>query len=193
MAGAGVDTVVVAVTDGEASHPTARHAGHDLAMTRAIERQCALNRLGCGSTDIQRLGFVDGSVAEQRERLTEALCRLLGPDDLCLAPWRSDGHPDHDAAGQAAVAAAQVTNTRLLEYPVWAWHWARPESADLPWSQCSRFDLGRRQAARKRWASYAFRSQIRPLGPDHDGGPLLSDAVLRRFWRPFEIFIGAAA
>jgi LmbE family N-acetylglucosaminyl deacetylase len=192
MAGAGVETVVVAVTDGEASHPRAHRAGHDLAMTRALERQRALNRLGCGSTHIHRLGFADGTVAEQRERLTDVLCRLLGPEDLCLVPWRSDGHPDHDATGHAAVAAAQATQTRLLEYPVWAWHWARPESADVPWSRCRRFDLSRRQAARKRWASYAFTSQIRPLGSDHEGRALLSDAVLRRFWRPFEVFIEVA-
>ena len=59
----------------------------------------------------------------------------------------------------------------------------------MPWGRCRRLDLGRHQAARKRWASYAFTSQIRPFGPDHDGMPLLSDRVLRRFWRPFEVFI----
>lgn len=191
MAQVGVETVLVAVTDGEASHPRVCAAGHDLAMMRAAETQIALARLGCGSTHVQRLRYVDGSVAEQSEALTARLRGLLGPDDLCLAPWRSDGHPDHDATGLAAVAAAHWTGTPVLEYPIWGWHWARPESADVPWKQCKRFDLGRRQAARKRWASYAFASQIRPLGPDHGGRALLSDAVLRRFWRPFEVFIEA--
>jgi LmbE family N-acetylglucosaminyl deacetylase len=191
MARAGVETVVVAVTDGEASHPRACSLGHDLAVTRAIETQVALGRLGCDSTHVRRLRFVDGFVAEQWENLTDELSRLLGPDDLCVAPWRSDGHPDHDATGLATLAAAHSTRTPVLEYLIWAWHWAVPESTDVPWRRCRRLDLARRQAARKRWASYAFTSQIRPLGSSHDGRALLSDSVLRRFWRPFEVFIEA--
>ena len=61
------------------------------------------------------------------QHLTDVLSRL-GPDDLCLSPWRSDGHPDHDATGHAAVAAARLTRTPVLEYLVWAWHWATPEN-----------------------------------------------------------------
>ena len=36
-----------------------------------------------------------------------------------------------------------------------------------------------------------YASQIRPFG---DGaGPILTDSVLRRFWRPFEVFIEAGS
>ena len=84
---------------------------------------------------------------------------------------------------------AASTRTSILEYLVWAWHWATPESTDVPWHRCVRLELGRRQAARKRWATHAFATQIRPFGPDHGGRPLLPDSVLRRFWRPFEVFI----
>lgn len=191
MAAEGVETMVVAVTDGESSHRTECASGHDLAAVRAIERLTALHRLGCGSTYVQRLRLVDGSVAERVEYLTDVLSCLLRPSDLCLAPWRSDGHPDHDATGLAAVAAARSTRSALLEYLVWAWHWAVPESSDVPWNRCRRLDLERRQAARKRWSIYAFASQIRPSDPDHHGGPVLPDAVLRRFWRHFEVFIEA--
>jgi LmbE family N-acetylglucosaminyl deacetylase len=189
VAGTGVETVVVAITDGEASHPEARALGCDLEEMRAIETRVALDRLGCGSVRVERLGLPDGRVVEEAERLTDVLGHLFGPDDLCLSPWRSDGHPDHDASGRAAVAAARLTRTPVLEYLVWAWHWATPESAVIPWSQCRRLNLGRRQAARKRWATCAFTSQIKPLGPDYDGRPLLPASVLRRFWRPFEVFI----
>ena len=185
----GVETVVLAVTDGEASHPGARALGCDLAAARCNETRVALDRLGCGSVDVQRLRFPDGAVAEQVRQLTDVLGRLLGPDDLCLSPWRWDGHPDHDASGHAAVAAARLTRARVLEYLVWTWHWATPEDAVMPWRQCRRLNLERRQIARKRWATYAFTSQIRPLGSDHGGGALLADSVLRRFWRPFEVFI----
>ena len=189
MAHLGVEIVVVAVTDGEASHPRARASGHDLAAMRTMETEVALSRLGCGFTYVQRLRLPDGSVVESSGYLTDVLSCLLRSDDLCVAPWRLDGHPDHDATGLAAIAAARSTRTAICEYLVWAWHWALPDGSDVPWDRCSRLDLGRRQAARKRWASYAFTSQIRPLGPDHDRRPLLPEAVLRRFWRHFEVFI----
>ena len=61
----GVETVVVAVTDGEASHPGAGAQGYDLPAMRAAEARVALERLGCGPTRIQRLGLPDGAVADQ--------------------------------------------------------------------------------------------------------------------------------
>jgi LmbE family N-acetylglucosaminyl deacetylase len=185
MARAGVETVLVAVTDGEASHPGAR--ARDLAERRAGETRSALHRLDCGSTNVRRLCLPDGLVAGHAQHLTDVLINLLGPEDLCLAPWRSDGHPDHDATGRAAAKAARQCGADLLEYLVWAWHWATPDDALIPWHRCRRFDLQHQQVARKRWSTYAFTSQIRPL--DDEGGPILSDSVLRRFWRPFEVFI----
>ena len=140
-------------------------------------------------TRIQRLGLPDGAVTHQVPELTDTLSRLLRPDDLCLTPWRSDGHPDHEATGSATIAAARRMCTPFLEYLVWTWHWTTPGSGCIPWSQCHGLDLGRRQTARKRWATYAYTSQVRPRG---DGaGPILADSVLRRFWRPFEVFIEA--
>ena len=130
-------------------------------------------------------------MATETPRLVDVLSDLLGPDDLCLTPWRADGHPDHDATGAGTLAAAAVTNTPVLEYLVWAWHWAAPDSSAVPWSRCRRLDLGRREVARKRWATYAFTSQIAPRRSELGGGPVLADPILRRFWRPFEVFIGA--
>lgn len=185
----GLEVMIVAVTDGEASHPVASRLGLDVGAMRGIESQVALDRLGCGPVRVVRLGIPDGSVAVQRPHLTNVLSGLLGPDDLCVTPWRSDGHPDHDATGAATLAAARATRTPVLEYLVWAWHWATPKSAAVPWRQCRRLDLDRRQIARKRWATYAFTSQIRPGHSEERQGPLLSDSILRRFWRPFEVFI----
>jgi len=184
-----VESVVVAVTDGEGSHPAAHRQGRSVAAERVVESQVALERLGCASVPVVRLGLPDGSVAAQTHDLIDALIALLGPDDLCVTPWRSDGHPDHNATGRATLTAARATHTPVLEYLVWAWHWATPESESVPWRHCRRLDLDRRQAARKRWAAYAFTSQIRPSDAEERQGPLLSDSVLRRFWRPFEVFI----
>jgi LmbE family N-acetylglucosaminyl deacetylase len=184
--------MVVAVTDGEASHPGARSLGYDLASMRAAEARVALARLGCGALRVERLQVPDGAVSEHRDHLADELRQLLGPDDLCVAPWRSDGHPDHDATGLAAVAAARATRASVLEYLIWAWHWARPDTEAVPWHQCRRLDLGRRRAARKRWATHAFTSQIRPLGTEAGGRALMPAPVMRRFWRPFEVFIEGA-
>jgi LmbE family N-acetylglucosaminyl deacetylase len=188
---AGVESLVIAVTDGEASHPGAAAHGYNLPAIRAAEARVALERLGCAATPIQRLGLSDGAVADRLEDLTDALRCMLRPDDLCLTPWRSDGHADHEATGTATMAAARTTCTSVLEYLVWTWHWTAPGSGVIPWSQCRRLNLGRRQSARKRWATYAYASQIRPFA---DGaGPILADSVLRRFWRPFEVFIEAGS
>jgi LmbE family N-acetylglucosaminyl deacetylase len=187
----GVEVTIVVVTDGEGSHPVARTLGVDIARTRARESAVALDRLGCGPARVTRLGLPDGAVATDLPRLTEALSELLGSDDLCLTPWRFDGHPDHDATGEATVSAAGVTGAAVLEYLVWAWHWATPDSPVVPWSKCRRFDLDSVQTARKVWATNAFTSQISRRDSEAQQGPVLTDAVLLRFRRPFEVFIEA--
>jgi LmbE family N-acetylglucosaminyl deacetylase len=187
----GVELAIVTVTDGEGSHPVARANGVDIASTRAMESTVALDRLGCGSVPVTRLGFPDGAVATEAPRLTTALTDLLRPDDLCVTPWRHDGHPDHNATGAATLAAAGATRTSVLQYLVWTWHWAAPDNPAVPWHKCRRLNLGRRTLARKRWATHAFRSQIRAADGESRRGPVLTDSVLRRFWRPFEVFIEA--
>jgi LmbE family N-acetylglucosaminyl deacetylase len=184
---------ILLVTDGEGSHPlTASTLGLDLRAVRTHEMELALYRLGCIDPLVTRLELPDGHVSEHIEFLTERLTESLFPDDLCVAPWWEDGHPDHDACGAAALAATGAGQTQLLCYLVWAWHWANPDGIDLPWKQLLRFPLSRRMAARKRWATGAYQSQTRPLGLDHGGAPLLPPSVLRRFWRPYEIFVTRA-
>jgi len=185
----GVPLEIIAVSDGEASHPLATGWGVDLRSLRAQETARALQRLGWKEATVTRLGLPDGQIGRNGDRLVAALRSRVRPGDLCLAPWWHDGHPDHDACGNAAVAVTAAVGAQLLGYLVWAWHWADPRSADLPWLDCRRFDFDRRTAARKRWATGAFLSQTRPLGPDRAGAPLLPPDVLRRFWRPYEVFV----
>jgi LmbE family N-acetylglucosaminyl deacetylase len=180
---------IVAVTDGEASHPEAGSQGCDLRVLRAQESTEALRRLGWSHAPVTRLGLPDSAMTDHSDDLIESLSGTLTPQDLCVAPWRHDGHPDHDACGRAAAEAAALRGAQLLEYLVWAWHWLEPETSFLPWEHCSVLRFSRRQAARKRWATHAFASQIRPLGPTPDQSALLPTSVVRRFWRPFEVFI----
>jgi LmbE family N-acetylglucosaminyl deacetylase len=64
-----------------------------------------------------------------------------------LAPWRRDGHPDHDAVGVAAEAVCRSYNLRLVRYLCAAWEWLEPQ--DLPWSRVRQFALSDTVRARK--------------------------------------------
>ncbi len=186
----GVLVEVVSVTDGEASHPNSRAArGMNLSNIRRRESEIALRRLGWDRPLITFLGLPDGDVVSHLRELDDALESMLLPDDLCVAPWRNDGHPDHDACGASAVRAATRVAAKSLGYLVWAWHWADPEGFDLPFDRCVRLDLGRRARARKRWSTEAFQSQIVPLGPGEDDSAILPPPILRRFWRPYEVYV----
>jgi LmbE family N-acetylglucosaminyl deacetylase len=186
----GIALHIVAVTDGEASHPLSTAATClDLRTTRWRERADALSRLGWSAPRVTAVHIPDGRVAEHSGRLRAALGDLLAPGDLCLAPWRYDGHPDHDACGQTASAVGARVGARTVHYLVWAWHWADPDASDIPWASCRRLDLSPRAAARKRWATGAFRSQTRALGPAREDAAVLPAPVLRRFWQHFEIYV----
>jgi LmbE family N-acetylglucosaminyl deacetylase len=176
---------VVAVTDGEASHPQSTvYTKEKLAAVRRQETSAALRRLGLDPARVHRLGQPDGGIDEAA--LAEALVPLLWPGRWSYATWRGDGHPDHEAVGRAAAAACELTGGRLLEYPVWMWHWAVPGDDRVPWERARRIDLARSVQTKKRAAMDEFRSQIEPLGPAPGDAPILPPAVLARFERPFE-------
>lgn len=172
LAALGARVVVVAVTDGEASHPG--RAG-ELRRVRAAERVEALRQLGLAGAEVHRLGLPDGGV--DAAAVAARLGPLITEDDLVLAPWRHDGHPDHDACG---AAAAMVGPEQLRSYLIWVWHWARPH--DLPWEHAQRIPLGTAAAA-KRAAARAYASQLE--GDD----PILPPDTLARLLRSGEVLL----
>ena len=174
---ADTEIVLVAVTDGEASHP-GREA--DLRRRRPAESAGALARLGIVPHTTHRLAHPDGAVDETR--LTMQLTEVVRPDDLFLAPWCRDGHPDHDRVGRAALAAGRRSDAKLMAYLVWTWHWAAPGDT-VPWSRACRVDIGPGVSGRKRLAIQSFTTQI--AGPE----PILPPAVLAHWSRAFEVFI----
>lgn len=179
----------VAVTDGEASHPgSTAITPARLATLRRAEADQALRLLGLAGMVVHRLGQPDGAVDEAA--LSATLVRLLCPGRWCLATWRADGHPDHEAVGRAAAAACTATGGRLLEYPIWAWHWAPPGDPRLPWHRLRRVPLPAGVLAAKATALAAFRSQLEPLGPAPADAAILPAAVLDRFRRPYEVVFG---
>lgn len=170
---------VIAVTDGEASNPGGSVDPIELARRRVIETETALAALGVPPP--QRLALPDGG-ADILEDAVAAL-PLTG---TVLAPWIGDGHPDHEAVGRGC----RRTGATVLEFPVWAWHWATPDDPRVPWSRARRVTLTPAAQAAKATAIAAFRSQLRPLGPRPEDAPVLTPATMARFARPYEIVFG---
>ena len=192
LAAAGNAFLLVAVTDGGASHPgSSDWPVARLTAARAQESRDALQRLGVGNLgaqgDMQRLGFPDGGLRDQEDALSAALADLLVPGDVVFATWEQDGHPDHEAVGRSARRAALQRGAALVQVPIWAWHWALPEDTRMPWASARRLSLSQADLAAKQHALQAFTSQITP---DASTGraPILPEWALTRMLRPFEVY-----
>lgn len=184
---AGLDILLVAVTDGEACYPgDAAWTPDRLREVRPREVAQALDVLGVRA-QVQRLGIPDGGVEARSAALKATLRTLLQPGDLVLAPWEQDGHPDHDAVGRAALAAAAQPGMRLLRYPVWAWHWLLPHTTRPPFA-AFRLPLTPETVALKQRAIACFASQLQSDAP-HAPAPILPPHVVQRFHRPFEVYL----
>jgi LmbE family N-acetylglucosaminyl deacetylase len=156
----GVPVQVVAVSDGEASQgalPARRR--RDLARRRRAELHSATEILGLRPPIF--LGLPDGEISPRVSELSDLLGSLLAevPGAWCAATWRGDGHPDHEAVGTAAAAAVERAGGRLLEYPIWMWHWATPGDDVVPWSRASRISSDPAALDRKWLAAKVFHSQ----------------------------------
>lgn len=183
LAAAGARLCFVWATDGEASHPgSTAPAVRGLAAVRRAESAAALERLGAGEATRVRLELPDGCLAEREDDLVRRLRSVTSPEDLLLAPWSGDAHPDHEACGRAARAVGST----VVEYPVWAWHWARPDDDRVPWGRAGRVDLPVAVRARKAAAVGCFASQLRPIGARPEDRPVLPPRVLAHFARDYE-------
>ena len=175
----GGEVAVIAVTDGEASHADSPlWQAHELAATRHAERTAGLRQLGVHDDAITRLSLPDGGVAQCLLRLALKLQRLLRPSDVVVTTWRLDGHPDHDATGLAASLACPAVGCRLIEAPVWMWHWANPGDPFVPWHRLQRLPLQPHAHERKQAALAAHASQLDPS--QRPGGPVLGQAIVAR-------------
>lgn len=196
MRGATVD--VVAVTDGEASHPGSRTLPpQQLAALRRAESAAALGALGLGAATVHRLGVGDGQVAAA-EPAVEAAVEAAVVDLLagtpagtwCLSTWDGDGHPDHEAVGRVASTVSRRYELRLLMYPIWTWHWAQPEDTRVPWARARSIPLDDETHAAKLAAVDCFTTQIRALSPDPEDAPVLTAPILDRLRRRTEVVFG---
>lgn len=186
----GVHCHVVVLTDGERSHPSSStHTPQQLAERRREEVTQAVQLLA-PAAQLTFEGLPDGALAE--EAVAAVLLRELGPGDmtriLVAAPWRRDGHGDHDAVGRAAADVCRERDVPLLEYPIWLWHWGSVETqaADLDALSVLRLDAD--DHARKGSALATHTSQTLPLSDAPGDEVLLAPGVLEHFTRNTEAF-----
>ena len=188
LAARGIAVDVVVATAGEASHPDSpTFTPKELARVRRDELRAAVTELAPEAA-VHFLDLPDGGLARHRAELDAALAAVVGPADehtVLAAPWRTDGHTDHDTAGRAAAALARTLGLPLLEYPIWLWHWGRPE--DVP-EDLVLLPLGEAADAKAR-AMAVHVTQVRPLSSAPGDEALLSPEVLAHFERSFESFV----
>lgn len=117
--------VIVALTDGDASHPGSQAVPPErLAAIRADEQSAAVKALGCTHAHWLRLGLPDGASrwhpgrAAAVDVLVER-CRDLGVTAVA-APHPDDPHPDHHAAAELVLDLRKaLPQLRVLLYEVW--------------------------------------------------------------------------
>ncbi len=195
---------VLYATDGAASHPRSRR--YPPAALRALrEREAgeALRRLGHDPARSRFLrapdGRLEGLAGAAADALRAAVSAAVAAAEptIVLLPWRRDPHPDHRAfaalargvlrggGGPSGLAAAP----RLLEYPVWLHE--RGTESDRPRSEevrQVRFATGASDAAAKRAAIAAHRSQTSALIDDDPSGFTLDPAMVERICTTPEVF-----
>ena len=188
LARAGVALRLLAATDGEASHPgSAVLRQSELARRRVAEAAAALAALGVEPEAWLRLGLPDSALTAACEQLTSAVTAAAQGVDVVLAPWSGDAHPDHEAVGRAACAAAAAHGVPLLTFPVWIWQWSGPDDPRVPWHHARVVRLPPAVQAARRDAVACFATQVRPLGPGPADAPVLPPEVLEHCDRDVEV------
>ena len=192
----GARVTVLLCTAGEASHPDSpTTTPKQLTDVRLQEFGGALTHL-LADPDWRFLALPDGKLAEHRAEVQEALQHAIADvtagsgvpaEQITLvAPYRHDGHTDHDTLGSTAAEAAGAGGHGLLEYPIWYWLWA--DAADHSWHTWLRLPLDPAERQAKAAAMASHSSQVRPLSGQPGDEVLLPPAFLAHFERPFETF-----
>jgi len=181
LAAAGTRLRLIAVTDGEASHPGLDREA--IARVRTMESAAARAVLGVQDIEVFRLRLPDTGLTACEDELAACLRELCAGFAVCLAPWEADAHADHEAVGRAA----RRTGQHVLSYPIWMWHWAKPADRRVPWPRARRILLPADVAALKADAIQAFASQL----TDRAGaaGPVLPPGIVAHFTRPQEVLL----
>jgi len=188
VAARGDAPLIVAVTDGEASHPGSPiWPPERLRHARTDETNAALAHLGIDASRVRRLHIPDGGVTAATPELERQLAAIIAPGDVVITTWRFDGHPDHESTALACSAVARQRGARVLLAPVWGWHWSAPGDGAMPLTLARKLAVSADALARKRAALGCFHSQIE--GDASSGAaPILPAFAMERVLHPFEIY-----
>ena len=194
---------VVAVTDGDGSHPGSRTWPRErIAARRVRELEEALALLGGGRVTCERVGCPDqgvpapGAVAGEAllERLV-ALVRAHRPAQLWTT-WEGDPHVDHRACAALAGALASAAHEFGLplestRFPVWG---RFVEFDALAWNvELLRFAPGASRRVLKRRALACHATQMTPLIDDDPTGFVMPRTMQDHFVEHDELFLRARA
>lgn len=183
----GGEVMVISVTDGEASHADSAHwQAPGLAAIRHQELLAGLQQLKVGHLAVQRLALPDGAIAVHAVRLELALIAVLKRTDVVITTWQLDGHPDHEATAEVATRVCEQIGCRLLQAPVWMWHWAKTADPLVPWQSLYRLPLAPHVMAQKQAALAAHATQLEAFG--RPGGSVLDASIVARAKRADEYF-----
>ena len=196
LRGLGARVTVLLCTAGEASHPgSPTTTPEQLAAVRLEEFGGALAHL-LPDPDWRFLALPDGKLAGHRPEMQAALQHAIAETTAAsglpaeritlVAPYRHDGHTDHDALGAAAAEVAGAGGHGLLEYPIWYWLWA--DATDQAWQSWLRLPLDPAEQQAKAAAMAFHTTQVRSLSGQPGDEVLLPPAFLEHFERPFETF-----
>jgi LmbE family N-acetylglucosaminyl deacetylase/SAM-dependent methyltransferase len=188
-AAAGALVTIVIASDGEASHPgSSTHSQSQLAAIRRAEATAAVSRLH-PSAQLEFLGLPDSDLAAHVDEITNRASRHASAASLLVTTWSGDRHPDHLACADAGSRLAQTAEIEHWQFPIWAWHWGTPESANLPHARLRRLCLDQDAIAAKCDAIAAHQSQHTDLSSKPGDETILSEPMLDHFRRGYEVFI----
>lgn len=192
---AGHAVIVVAVTDGNASHPNSiSYPPERLAAVRRDELQAAVAALTDGRGRVETLGYDDqhapssgADIAHATARLADIIARHQ-PTALWTT-WEFDPHIDHRrTAALARQIVARYPGLLFWQFPVWG------RFTDAPLSRhhtLHRFDA-RPFRTEKQAAIAAHASQTTMLIDDDPDGFVMEAATQAHFLDTPELFIAAA-
>ena len=185
LAADGRNITIAACTDGEASHARSTAIRpEELVRRRVDERASAFAILGIAPR-VVRLGLPDGDLASRAADLADALATLCSPATTLVVPWEHDGHPDHRAVALAGRLAAGRSGAALWRTPIWG----KVRRARAFAGCVHRLELGAADRALKRAAAATFVTQLVPVGPGPDDGPVVHPAELDRMLDGVEVVL----
>ncbi len=185
---------IVAVTDGDASHPNSQAVPRAaLAEIRRAEQEEAVAVLGIDTARWLRLGLPDSAARRSNgfaaaAETIAAFCDEVGAGTLS-APHPDDPHIDHHAAAELAEAVVRLRpGLRLLFYPIWSMRLEddAPYRAEglLPFRVATDVEAKARATA-------CHRSQLGEVVTDDTSGFTLPDWFMQAQREPEEVHVWA--